>query len=70
MLENKFSALRNEDAAITLPLLNSPSAGNEQNSTVDDVHNHPTVTFDFSNTILHLSQIYLQVIHLRRENYH
>eukprot|EP00957_Ditylum_brightwellii_P102699 7826999-Ditylum_brightwellii.AAC.1 len=50
MLENKVSALISEDAAITLPPLNSPSAGNEQNPTVDAVHNHPTVTFDSSNT--------------------
>ena len=50
MLENTFSALRIEDAAITLPLLSPPSTGDEQNSTVDAVHNHPTVAFDFSNT--------------------
>eukprot|EP00957_Ditylum_brightwellii_P211842 15366661-Ditylum_brightwellii.AAC.1 len=35
---------------VSLIVLNSPSAGNEQNPTVDDVHNHPTVAFDSSNT--------------------
>eukprot|EP00957_Ditylum_brightwellii_P166466 12671374-Ditylum_brightwellii.AAC.1 len=35
MLKNKFSTLKSEDAAITLPLLNSPSAGNEHHPTVD-----------------------------------
>eukprot|EP00957_Ditylum_brightwellii_P088964 6775028-Ditylum_brightwellii.AAC.1 len=50
MLENKFSTLRSEDAAVTLPLLNSPSAGNEQTPTVDDVYNHPPVPSDSSNT--------------------
>eukprot|EP00957_Ditylum_brightwellii_P103976 7922388-Ditylum_brightwellii.AAC.1 len=50
MLENKFSTLRSEDATITLLLLNSPSADNEQHPTVDAVHNHPFVVFDSSNT--------------------
>eukprot|EP00957_Ditylum_brightwellii_P138556 10561238-Ditylum_brightwellii.AAC.1 len=49
MLENKFSTLRSVDAAITLPLLNSHSADNEQNTTVDTVHYHPTVAFDSIN---------------------
>eukprot|EP00957_Ditylum_brightwellii_P207357 15352601-Ditylum_brightwellii.AAC.1 len=49
MLENKFSTLKSEDAAITVPLQNSPSAGNEQKSTMDALHNHQTVAFDSRN---------------------
>eukprot|EP00957_Ditylum_brightwellii_P100506 7662199-Ditylum_brightwellii.AAC.1 len=38
MLINKISTLRSEDAAIILPLLNSPSTGNEQNPTMDTIY--------------------------------
>eukprot|EP00957_Ditylum_brightwellii_P073200 5564553-Ditylum_brightwellii.AAC.1 len=38
MLENTFSALRSEVAAITLTLLSSPSTGDEKNPAVDAIY--------------------------------
>eukprot|EP00957_Ditylum_brightwellii_P129903 9908531-Ditylum_brightwellii.AAC.1 len=52
MLENKLSTLKSEDVVIVLPMLNSPSAGNEQNPTVDDIHKYPTVEFDSRRVII------------------
>eukprot|EP00957_Ditylum_brightwellii_P080820 6148144-Ditylum_brightwellii.AAC.1 len=67
MLENTFSALRSEDAAVTFPLLSSPSTGDEQNPTVDAIHNHPTVAFDSSNASNTSSIIDLSSSHILKQ---